>query len=609
MPSPAAPMFSSPDYCPIDLSHAHAATRARRGGVLIKALVGMVALAIVGGAVGLWAWGSGGSGKGEATLDLVAAETRDFEVSVTASGELRAKNQTVLRSELEKEAAIVEIVTEGTRVAKGDMLFRLNTDDLQSELDDELLQQETARADVVSAEAALQIQESENTSSLQKAQVDVDLAIIQLKKWEEGDVVEKRLELATEIEKGEREHERLKTKLERSEKLFAREFLSSDELEIDRVAFIEAESNLRTARVAKQVYETYTFEQDRKKYTSDLEQKQAELERVVRKNASELETKQSDLTNKKRQFQLRQDRVKKIQGQIEKATVRAPTDGLVVYATSLEQFGWMNNQEPLNVGSVINPNQEVIMLPDTTAMIATVKVQEALVGRVKPGLRAELTVDAAQGKRFNGVVESIGIMAQSGGWRDPNVREYEVRIDLDLGDEVHGLKPSMRTEARLVLQEVNDALAVPVQAVFSEGPNQFVYTADGSRFKQTPVRVGRRSDVYAEVIDGIAPGAKVLLREPPTGQIIKATFPEAPAGPGRGGRPGGPRGGGSGAPGADRSAAKPAEPTAEVAAKPAEVATTAAAETTDIADDAATDTDEKSTDESADDTTDDAPAN
>ena len=542
------------------------AVPSRFGGVKVKLVIALVVL--VAGAGGFLLLRSGGGSKPEAQLDLVAAETRTFDVSVTATGELRAKNQTVLRSELEKESAIVEIVEEGRRVAKGDVIVRLNGDEIQSQLDDELLQQETARADVISAESALAIQESENKSSADKAKLELELAELDLKKWEQGDVVEKRLELDTAIEKGVREHERLKTKLERSEKLFAREFLSSDELEKDRVEFIEAESALRTARVAKEVYEEYTFLQEQKKYTGAVEEKRAELERVVRRNESELASKKADLTNKRRQLELREARVTKLKGELAKSEIKAPTDGLVVYATSLEQFGWMNNNEPLNVGSVIHPNQEIVMLPDTSSMVATVKVQEAMVGRVSPGQHATVTIDAAQGKQFSGKVESIGIMAQSGGWRDPNVREYEVRIDLDITDGAHGLKPSMRAEAKIVLNEVKDVLAVPVQAVFSEGPNQFVYTASGSRFKQIPVQVGRRSDVYAEIRSGIENGQMVLLREPATGQIIKAVFETpAPNARGRGGRPGGPRDGPSTA--SARSAGAPAAATKAGEAVPA----------------------------------------
>lgn len=576
------------------------AGRSERGGILRVALIGLAVLIVLGGGAA-WLSSSGGQSTKEAALDLVAAEVKSFEVSVTATGELRAKNQTVMRSELEKDAPIVEIVEEGKRVSKGDVLVRLNSDDIQSDLDDETLHQEAARADVITAEAAVQIQESENRSTLKKAQLEVELSEIALKKWEEGEVQEERLKLDTAVEKGIREHERLKTKLERSEQLFARDFLSKDELDKDRIEFIEAESALTTARVAKDVYEKYTYHHDRKKVQSDFDEKKSELERVERKNASELESKTADLTNKRRQLELRDDKVKKLQGQLGKASLRAPTDGLVVYATSLEQFGWMNNNEPLNVGSVIRPNQEIIMLPDTSDMVATVKVNEALVGRVKPGQRAEVTVDAAQGKRFSGVVESIGIMAQSGGWRDPNVREYEVRIDLDLDEEAHGLKPSMRAEARLILMEVEEALAVPVQAVFSEGPHQFVYMTDGRRFRQTPVQVGRRSDVFAEVREGLKAGERVLLREPPTGQITKATFPEVPQ-RGPGGKPG------AGRPGAGKGAADGAAKQAVASKEPAEAGADKPAEAnaekhTEEGAKAIVDAAKDETDESADDST------
>lgn len=499
-------------------------SRRRPGAPKLLIIAGGLVAVIAGGMVAM----SGGETE-ESKIDLYTVSKQSFEVTATASGELRAKKQTVLRSQLEKETAIVEIVEEGVRVKSGDVMVRLNGDDIQSELDDETLQQETARADMVAAESTLAIQKTENEASLRKAKVDVELAQVELQKHEQGDVVEKRLELNLAVEKGHRETVRLREKVERSQKLFDRQFLSEDELKKDQLEFIEAQAQLQQAEVALKAYEEYTYHKERKKLESDLDQAVSELDKTSRKAESELASKEADLINKRRQLELREDKVKKLEDQMTKTEVKAPTDGLVVYATSLEQNMWMNNQEPLNVGTHIQPNQEIIMLPDTSEMIAVVKVAENLMGRIKPGQEALLTIDAAQGKTYSGSVESIGIMAQGGGWRDPNVREYEVRINLDLDEEAHGLKPAMRCEGRIVLSSVEDVLAVPLPAVFSEGPHHFVYRKSGDRYEQMPVKVGRRSDTLAEVVTGLDGGELVLLREPPTGRIVKAKFEEVAA--------------------------------------------------------------------------------
>jgi hypothetical protein len=151
-------------------------------------------------------------------------------------------------------------------------------------------------------------------------------------------------------------------------------------------------------------------------------------------------------------------------------------------------------------------------------MIASIRVHESLAGRIRPQMEVQVKVDAAGGKVFPGTVESIGVMAETGGWRDPNLREYTVRVAIDVGEEQ--LKPSMRCEARVIIDSVPETLTVPVQAVFTDGPVRFVYQARDKRFHRVPVKLGRRSDTVAEILAGLKEGEPVLLREPTAGEII-----------------------------------------------------------------------------------------
>lgn len=532
----------------------------RRGFLSFRVIAALTAVGVVV-IGGVFVMRTGGDARlGRPDVHQVARET--FEVTVTASGEVRAKNQTAIRSELENESAIVEIVEEGTLVAKDDLLVKLNGDEIRSQLDDEMLQRETARAEAIAADNDLKIQITENEASIRKTNSDVLLAEVELQKFEAGDVIEKRLELGLALEKGHREVARLTEKIGRSRELFKRDFLSKDELEKDEIEFVEAQAELKKAEVAKHAYDHYTYKMERQKLDSALDQAKSEQEKTVRKNESELANKEADLTNKRRSLELREAAVTKLETQLSKTVMRAPTGGLVVYATSLDQYSWRNDQQPLAVGTKINPNEEIIMLPDTSVMIAAIKVHESLVGRIKPGQRAVVTIDAVQGKKFDGAVEGIGIMASGGGWRDPNVREYEVRITLELPESGHGLKPSMRCEGRITLMDVDDAIAVPLPAVFTEGAHQFVYVVEGDRYTQTQVHVGRRSDTTAELTSGVKEGQRLALREPPIARVVKAKFEESPvaAGPGMN-RGKGRRAAGMPKPGAEEpKAAKPEVP-------------------------------------------------
>jgi len=162
----------------------------------------------------------------------------------------------------------------------------------------------------------------------------------------------------------------------------------------------------------------------------------------------------------------------------------------------------------------------LVVLPDTSEMIARVRVHESLVGRIRPGQEVEIKIDAADGQVFKGTVTDIGVLAEGGGWRDPNRREYTVNIAIDVDGEAAKLKPSMRCEATVIMDHVVDSLAIPLPALFSDSGVRYVYLREGGRFVKRPVKIGRRSDAYVEILAGLSEGNLVLAREPSSVEVV-----------------------------------------------------------------------------------------
>ena len=77
----------------------------------------------------------------------------------------------------------------------------------------------------------------------------------------------------------------------------------------------------------------------------------------------------------------------------------------------------------------------------------------------------------------------------------------------------------MRCEAEIIVGTVANSLAVPVEAVFFDQGSPFVYTPHEGLYAATPVTIGKRSSIYAQVITGINEGDQVLLREPGPNEI------------------------------------------------------------------------------------------
>ena len=505
----------------------------RRGAVLIKLLVAGTVMA--GGSAAYFGTGPGKDGpkapsakdKGAQTSDIAVVQKMSFDISTTSTGELKAKQQKEIRSELEMESTILEIIAEGTVAKKGDQLIKLNGDPIQTQIDEETLRVESAKADLVAAENSYEIQKSENESKTRQAQLKLDLAQLALNQWELGEKVQKIADIKLALDESGKELIRLDEKYKKSQDLNKEGFLSREQLQSDEIALRKAKAAQEKAILDEQTYTKYQEKKDRKSKESDVAEAKAELARTNQQNEIQLVSKDADRINKRRQLALREDKMSKLKKQLAACTMIAPQDGLVVYATSTDgDFMMFNGAGPLQVGRKVFPNETLIILPDTSVMLAQVKVHESLASKVKPGQPATIKVDAAGGQVFTGKVDSIGVLAEGGGWRDPNRREYTVKIAVDHDHETNPLKPSMRCEATITLGHVNEAVSVPIQAVFNDEAVRFVYVPRGSKFVRVPVMMAQKSDTFAEITAGLEEGTRVLVRQPQPTEVLQMPWDE-----------------------------------------------------------------------------------
>jgi len=467
--------------------------------------------------VAFLAGGDSASDEVQIETDLHHVRAGDFEITIPASGELAAGEQVELRCELDGSSTIMEIIDEGTAVQEGDVLVKLDDKDVRERIEKSEEEVVSARNRVETRTADLAIAEKSRESSLAQATVAVDQSRLALLSWQEGEVVARRNQLALSLRTAEKDFNRLKEKYSKSLELRERDFISQNDLEQDEIQMIRAEAAWSQAKLDQEVYERYTFPRDKQRKESDLKQAEDELERVrTRANAS-VRSAESNLQAAQSTLEAKLERLEKHNQQLVNCTVIAPASGMVVYGTTLGGDR-RDREESLRVGSNVHRNQLLVVLPNTDLMLADVKVNEALSGHVEAGQPAMIRMDAFPDVTLDGAVNSVGVLAESGGWRDPNRRDYSVKILLNNNGDL-ALKPSMRCKADIMVDQVTAALFVPVQAVHREGRSTFVYVAQGGVYHPREVALGRSSELFVEVMDGLAEGDLVLLRDPPLGTI------------------------------------------------------------------------------------------
>ncbi|MES1240747.1 MAG: HlyD family efflux transporter periplasmic adaptor subunit [Acidobacteriota bacterium] len=202
-------------------------------------------------------------------------------------------------------------------------------------------------------------------------------------------------------------------------------------------------------------------------------------------------------------------RVREAQADIAAMTVAAPRDGTVVYVAT--------RGEKKKVGDSCWRGDKVLEIPDLRSMRATGQVDEADAGRVAPGQRVRLRLDAHPDVVFTGVVGSIRGSVQEKSRRSP-VKVVELEIDLDRTDPQR-MSPGMRFLGTVEIERAPRVLTVPAEAVLHrpEGPAVLrrrpgVWLGTWTTEEVRP-RFGRRNERRVEVVSGLAQGDRVALRD------------------------------------------------------------------------------------------------
>ena len=450
-----------------------------------------------------------------------------FEISIPVRGDLNSASQTDIRNKLEDRASIIYIAPEGDTVQEGDLLLKLADEQIIARVKDSQDKVKTSESSLISSQQSVNIKKSAMESDLEKAELDIELARLALLAWEEGDLVSKRQTHEIAIQTAEINLNRLQERFEDTKSLLEKGFIPKDEYEQDRIKLIEAEAKLKEVRLAKEVYESYQIKQDQARLESGVEQNIAEQARIKQRHEAELVKLKSDVASAEFKLQTAKERLEDLERQLEACTINSPSAGLVVYASSLNGRGRRDDEPPPQIGSELRPNELVIVLPNTGKMMARVKVGESISGKIKNGQEAIIVSDALPDTAISGQVDRVGVLAESGGWRDPNNRTYTVYINLDI-EEGTILKPSMRCTGEIIVGTVEDVLSVPIQAVYREGSISFVYVNSSDGFVPTPVSLGQSSEMEVEITDGLSAGDVVLLRKPLASEI-QGELPESTA--------------------------------------------------------------------------------
>lgn len=192
------------------------------------------------------------------------------------------------------------------------------------------------------------------------------------------------------------------------------------------------------------------------------------------------------------------------------AVIRAPIDGVVI----------TRNVDPgQTVASMLQTPVLFTVAADLRKMEVVAAIDEADIGDVHEGQVATFSVNAYQGRTFEGLVDSVRNSARV----VQDVVTYGAVIAVDNVDLT--LKPGMTASARVRTGKVDDAERVPNAALHFTPPDALpatepgVWVLEGDTLKRLPVHPGLTDGELTAIAETDVPaGAQVLVDLTPEGK-------------------------------------------------------------------------------------------
>jgi HlyD family secretion protein len=452
--------------------------------------------------------------KGDEKVEAVfTVHSGPLTIHVSESGTIKAREQIIIKNEVEGRTSIIYLIPEGTRVKKGDLLVELDASALNDLKVDQDIRVQNTEALFINAQENLAVVQNQAQSDVDLATLTLSFAEQDLKKYLEGEHPSELKKSDADITLAEEELTRARETLKWSKTLFEEKYISQTELQADQLAETKKSLDLELAKNNRDLLTKFTSLRKVAQLESDVRQAKMAMERITRKAKANVVQAQTDLRAKQAEYDRQQSKLKKIETQISKTKIYAPANGLAIYATSARSGGFHGSTEPLDEGQEVHERQELIYLPTANESKAEVAIHEANMQKIHIGLPAVITVDSLQGQSFRGEVTHIAPLpdAQSV-WMNPDLKVFTTEINMDGSNEE--LRTGMSCQAEIIVETHDDVFYVPIQAVIRVEGVPTVYVREKTGWQPRSIKTGLDNNVMIHVQEGLNEGDVVLLTPP-----------------------------------------------------------------------------------------------
>lgn len=301
--------------------------------------------------------------------------------------------------------------------------------------------------------------------------------------------------------------------VEGAKRLHQREFITKQTLENELVGLDKAKLAVQRSQTELELFRDYEFPKEAEKMLSLYEEALLELIRTKREKLALMSQIHAKYRSVKRRYELELKKRENLEGQLASCVIRASQTGLVAYGGANTDYYTSRYYEGISAGATLKVGQPIITIPDMSKLGVEVKIHESHIKKIQLGQKVYITAESVPDKTLLGRISKVAVLPDSNASRyNPSLKVYPATVEIEGTHEF--LKPGMSAKVEIIVDELADVTYVPVQSVFVENGEHFVFCKTLGGYERRPVKIGSHNNDFIELQGGLEPGEKVLLKMP-----------------------------------------------------------------------------------------------
>jgi HlyD family secretion protein len=388
-----------------------------------KRIIAVIVIVLV--AAGAYKFFSGRAGRNAGNRIVVSGNIELTEVNIAfkTSGKL-----------------IERTVDEGDLVKKGQVIARLDSDQLRAQRDRDYAGLQSALAQLAQAEIALTWQKENLAADIEQRKADLSSTQARLQELKNGSRSQEIQEVKAAVESAQAEWERARRDWERAQTLYKNDDISTAQFDQYRSRWEGADAALKQVRERQALVLEGPRREQIDAASAQVQRAQALL-KMSEVNSLEIKRREQELNLRRAEVERAKATLALVETQIADTTAVSPIDGIVLVKAA-------------DVGEVLAAGTAVVTIGDIDRPWLRAYINELDQGHVKLGASVEVTTDSSE-KPYKGRLSFIASEAE---FTPKQIQTEEERVKLvyrikiDVENPQHELKSNMPADAVIPLE-------------------------------------------------------------------------------------------------------------------------------------------------------------